>query len=130
MNHNPTPQCPIGGEGAVPGTALHVTVEMAGDVSWFWQHVGEQLSVSARQGVRWAGARTQSTFPRAVQWPRSAFQGLRRAEGEEPSIGRHLQWNGEHALQERVSPCQVRGVLPGRQQCWEQGRLTAKGQGE
>lgn len=81
----------MGQEGAVLGTALHVTVERAGDVSWFWQHTHEQLSVCAGQGVRWAGARTQSTFPVAVERPRSAFQGLRRAEGEEPSIGRCLQ---------------------------------------
>lgn len=38
----------MGGEGAVPGTSLYVTVEMAGDVSWFWQHVPERLSVHAR----------------------------------------------------------------------------------
>lgn len=80
----------MGQEGAVLGTALHVTVERAGDVSWFWQHMHEQLSVRTGQGVHWAGARIQSTFPVAVERPRFAFQGLRRAE-EEPSIGRRLQ---------------------------------------
>lgn len=73
------------------------------------------MSGVSGQGVRWASARTQSTFPLAVERTHLAFQGLRRAEGEEPSIGRRPQWNQERVLQERVRPCQARGVLPGRQ---------------